>query len=295
LPILVLVHFWSLKYTKRRALKFANFEAIEKIVGRKIISKNLTLLFIRFAILMLLILSAAGTIWWYTGYGSNFNYAILIDVSNSMRANDIEPTRLEAAKEAALEFVDNLPGQAKIGVATFTGTTFIKQRLTEKMDKVKDAIKSVDVESIGGTSIGDAMVTTSNIIFEEEGGNIIILLTDGQNNVGIDPITAIDYLNEGSVMVYTIGIGTKEGGEFVEGMDILSKLDEPTLVQIADETGGKYFKVSNLNEMKIAFRNVVNFRKKRISKNLTIPFMLIALIGLLIEWGLMNSKYRSLP
>ena len=252
-------------------------------------------MFVRFLILMLLILSASGTIWWHTGYGANFDYAILIDVSSSMMAKDIQPTRLDAAKEAALDFIDALPGQAKIGVVTFTGTAFIKQRLTERMSEVKNAINEVTVEAVGGTAIGDAMVTTSNVIFDKEEANVIILLTDGQTNIGIDPIGAVEYLSDNSVMVYTIGIGTEGGGSFVEGSDILSKLDEDTLIQIAEETGGRYFKVSNLDEMKTAFRSVASFRKKRIGSNLTISFMLFALIGLLIEWGLMNSKYRSLP
>ena len=249
----------------------------------------------RFLVLMLLILSASGLIWWHTGYGANFDYAIAIDSSSSMMANDVQPTRLDGAKEAALEFVDSLPGQARIGVVSFTGTTFIKQRLTESVKDVKSAIKDVAVESVGGTAIGDTMVTISNSIFEKNNGNIIILLTDGQSNVGVDSIGALDYLNEKSVMVYTIGIGSVQGGSFIEGSDALSKLDEETLMQIAEQTNGKYFKVNNLDEMKNAFRDVAAFRQKRIGTNLSVSFMLIALIGLLIEWGLMNSKYRSLP
>ena len=295
MPILVIIHFYSLKYTKRRALKFSNFELLEKLSGKKILSKNWTLLFMRFLVLMLLILSASGLIWWHNGYGANFDYAIAIDSSSSMMANDVQPTRLDGAKEAALEFVDALPGQARIGVVSFTGTTFIKQRLTESVKDVKSAIKDVAVESVGGTAIGDTMVTISNSIFEKNNGNIIILLTDGQSNVGVDSIGALDYLNEKSVMVYTIGIGSVQGGSFIEGSDALSKLDEETLMQIAEQTNGKYFKVNNLDEMKNAFRDVAAFRQKRIGTNLSVSFMLIALIGLLIEWGLMNSKYRSLP
>jgi len=276
-------------------LRFANFEVIEKLTGRRIISKNWTLLFVRFAILMLLILGASGTIWWHTGLGSDFNYAILVDVSSSMMADDIKPTRLDGAKEAALDFIDALPGQAKIGVVTFTGTTFIRQRLTDRMGDVEKAIKEITVESIGGSAIGDAMVTTSNVLFKEKESNVIILLTDGQSNVGVDPLGAVEYLNSNNVMVYTIGIGSTEGASFIEGSDIISRLDENTLIEIAEMTGGQYFKVDNLDEMKNAFRSIGGFSRKRIGTNLTISFMLIALILLLIEWGLMNSKYRSLP
>ena len=294
LPILVIIHFWSLKYTKRRALKFANFEAIERVVGKRLISKNWTLLFVRSAVLLFLVFSAAGTVYWYNGVGSDFDYVLLIDGSTSMLADDFSPNRIGAAKEAALSFLDSLRGQANIGVATFTGTTFVKQRLTEDEGAVRNAIEEINVEEIGGTAIGDAMVTAANTFFEKEDGNVIVLLTDGRSNVGVNPIDAIDHLSEKKVMVYTIGVGTEEGGSFVNN-EILSTLDEETLIRIAEDTGGQYFKASNIDELKSAFSNVGNFRNKRLNKPLSVPFMFIALFILLIEWGLMNSKYRSLP
>ena len=294
LPILVIVHFYSMKYTKRKDLKFANFEALERIVGKRLISKNWTLLIIRCTILFLLIFSAAGTVYWYTGWGSEFDYVLLIDGSTSMMADDFSPNRIEAAKEAANVFVDSLKGKANIGVATFTGTIFVKERLTDEKNKVKNAINKIEIEEIGGTAIGDAMVTISNTMFEDDKSNIIILLTDGQNNVGISPETAIEYLNDNKVMVYTIGMATEEGGTFA-GLGSLSTLDEETLQLIAGNTGGKYFSAKNLEDLKKAYRSIGSFEKKRLSKKLGISFMIIALFLLLIEWGLMNSKYRTLP
>ncbi|MBI2105326.1 VWA domain-containing protein [Candidatus Woesearchaeota archaeon] len=294
MPVLVIIHFLSLRYTKRRGLKFANFEVIEKIIGRKIVSKNWLLLSTRLIILSSLILGVSGMTVWYNGRGSDFNYGLLIDASTSMAANDYNPSRISAAKEAALIFLDSV-GSAKMGVVTFTGTTFVKQRLTENFDDVRETINNINLESVGGTAIGDALVVGSNLFFPDakEGNNVLILLTDGQSNVGLSVKDAIPFLLDNNVLVYTIGIGTIEGGEFAE--DIVSRLDEETLMFIADETGGEYHRVENTNQLRNVFENLAELKIKRISKDLTVSLLLFGVISLLVEWGLMNSKYRSLP
>ena len=276
-------------------MRFANFEAIEKLSGKKLMSKNFSLLFLRFFILMFLILAAAGTTYWYTGAGSSFDYAILIDGSVSMLAEDYEPNRLEAAKEAAKNFVDAFPGQINIGVATFTGTTFIKEKITDNKGNVKNAISDITIEEVGGTAIGDAMVTASNLLFTKEEGNVLVILTDGQNNVGLHPFDAVTYLNDKKILVYTIGIGTIEGGAFIQGSDIVSRLNEETLQIIASETGGKYFRAEDINELKDVFSTIAKSKTKRLSYHLSIPLMLFGLSLLLIEWSLMNTKFRSIP
>ena len=121
----------------------------------------------------------------------------------------------------------------------------------------------------------------------------MILLTDGQSNVGLDIKDAIPFLLDNNVLVHAIGIGTVEGGEFVE--DIVSKLDENTLNFITKETGGSYFKAGDTEQLKSIFEDIAVLKTKRINKNLTIPLLIIGVILLLVEWGLMNSKYRSLP
>ncbi len=296
----MIIHFISLRYTRRKGLKFANFSVIEKITGKKIMSKNWTLLFIRLIILSCLILSAGGATVWYTGRGSDFNYGLLIDASVSMAADDFKPSRIGAAKEAALIFV-NAVGSARVGVVTFTGTTFVKQRLTDDLGDVKNVIEKINIESVGGTAIGDTLVVGSNLFFsgkESATGidgkdNVLILITDGQSNVGLDVKDAIPFLLDNNVLVHTIGIGTAEGGEFIE--DIVSKLDEDTLKFIAKETGGSYFRAGDANELKNIFEDLAKLRIKRINKNLTVALLLVGIVLLLIEWGLMNSKFRSLP
>ena len=91
-----------------------------------------------------------------------------------------------------------------------------------------------------------------------------------------------------------MGIGTLEGGNFVGDVGV-SRLDEETLKFIAIETGGRYFHADNSDQLKDAFGEIAQLRLKRVSKDLTLIFLLTSVVLLLIEWGLMNTKYRSLP
>lgn len=289
-PILIVSHFLSLWYTKRRALKFSSFEAIEKISGRASAPKDLFILFLRILILFVLVFSISGAVIWYYGEASDSDFVIALDASSSMLASDYSPNRLEAAKSAALAFVDSAPPGARIGVISFSGSTYIKHKLSDDQSKVRDSIRSIEVEYMGGTAIGEAIITSCNLLLSGERGRVIILLTDGQNNVGINPADAVSYANENLVTIYTIGIGTKTGGK-VAGMDMISKIDEETLEDIAKNTGGKYFHAESLSSLVNSFKEIAKTGKKKISIALT-PYLLFILVALLfLDWGVYGIKY----
>ncbi|UCD03646.1 MAG: VWA domain-containing protein, partial [Candidatus Woesearchaeota archaeon] len=121
IPIIIAFHFFSVNYKKRRALNFANFDAIERITGTELISKNIVLLVLNIVIATVLIFSAAGLTLWYAEPVSSFNYVIGIDSSKSMEADDFYPNRLEFAKATAIDFVRSLPDTTNVGVISFSG------------------------------------------------------------------------------------------------------------------------------------------------------------------------------
>ena len=301
IPLLIITHFFVLNYLNRRAVKFANFEAVKRVTGSKLelknvktVSKNRLLLIIRTFVLLFLIISIAGPVLWYSGQSSEFDFVIAIDASSSMLADDFYPYRLDSARKASSLFVNNIKARTKIGVVSFAGTSFVEQDLTDELRKAETAINNIRIKKTGGTDIGGAITTSSNLLLTEKNARVIILLTDGQSTVGTLIDEAIEYANKNYITINTIGIGTEEGGTFIKS-NLLSKLDEPTLIEIAQKTGGKYYRADSKESLTNAFEEISESSQKKISVDLSMGLIMITLALLLIEWGMINTKYRTLP
>src|SRR3989344_6029382 len=287
LLILILSHSVTFKNTRKKALRFANFEAISRVTGEEFIKKNVYLLVIRLIILALIVLAVSGTAITYTGISTSSNYVIALDTSASMLVQDINQNRLAAAQDMSISFLDFLPSRTKVGLITFAGTVLIKSSLETDFEKLKNLIKLIDVSQMGGTNLENTIVTSTNLLIADQDlvSKVIILITDGQSNIGIPLETAVNYAIDNKVLIHTIGIGT----------DDVSKLDEENLRNIADLTGGKFFRAESKEKLLESFREISKFNRKKISVDMTFTFMLIALFFLLIEWGLINTKHKIIP
>ncbi|MEM3877555.1 MAG: VWA domain-containing protein, partial [Candidatus Woesearchaeota archaeon] len=293
-------HFFVFGFLKRRAIRFANFEVIRRIVGPQgnianvhFVSSNILLLLIRVFSLTLLILASAGAQLRYRALVTSQSFVIAIDASSSMLANDVIPNRLSAAKESAFSFVNSL-SQGRVGVIDFAGAAFVKQPITDDLLSVKSSIKTIEVENVGGTAIGEAIITASNMLSQEQFAKTIILITDGQNNVGAGIDEAIEHANAYNIAIYTIGIGTEQGGSFIK-TELVSKLDEDSLKTIAEKTGGSYFKASTPEELKSAYQQIISARVRNTAFNLSEVFLPLGIILIFLEWTLLNTRYRTLP
>ena len=293
IPILVITHFLSIRYTSKKALKFANFPAIEKITGEKLITKNTTILVTRSIILILAIMAAAGSTLVINKQTTNTDFVLAIDASSSMLATDYSPNRLEAAKQAALSFISNLPSNTPIAIVSFAGTSFVDSQLTDDHSKAKAAINNIEAKRVGGTDIGGAIINSANLLSSSKNSKAVILLTDGRSNVGQSLEEAIEYANDNKITVNTIGIGTAAGGQITE--DILLTLDEETIKNIAIKTSGKYIFAEDSNQLSDAYLTLLDLSTGKVPINLSIIFLISAIILLLVEWGLINTRYKILP
>lgn len=304
IPLLIISHFFISKNLKTSAWRFANFEAIQRITGGKPtltnaikLNRNIILLLIKCLILALLIFAAAQTTFWYTGKSPNSNFVIAIDASSSMLARDFEPNRLEAAKESAEIFVDTVGSTTKIGVISFSGESFVEQQLLSDKFRTKETIKKISSRAVAGTDLSGAIISASNMLSGEASSTkskTIILLTDGRSTTGASIKEGVDYANKNNVGVYTIGLGTKEGGSFAN-IDLVSTVDDDSLTFIAESTGAKYFRTANEEELKQAYLTIANSKEENVSKELTMPLLMIGLALIFIEWGLAATKFRTLP
>lgn len=301
-PFLVAIHFFTLKQSRAAVIKFSNFEAIERVARGDVLgtpyrgllrNKNLGLLILRALVYCLLILSIAGTTVSYKGKTSSFDYVFAIDSSSSMLADDFQPTRLAAAKDAAISFIDLIPAGASIGVVTFASTSIVELRPTSNKQEIKDTIFNINFHESGGTAIGDAIITSTNL-FTTNKSKTIILLTDGQNNVGVEPDLAMQYAKQNDATIHTIGVATKEGGK-VSSINLISKLDEGLLKKISQETNGGFFIVDDIQGLSEAFKQIASSTERLLSIDISWILLISAIALLGLEWVLINTIYKTIP
>jgi Ca-activated chloride channel family protein len=207
---------------------------------------------------------------------------LAFDVSRSMSADDLEPTRMEAAKAAATAFVERQPPGIRVGVVAFSDNGFAVQAPTNDAEEVRAAIGRLMPQR--GTSVGLGLVTALNTIAvaAAEGGPnlysnltpgptaeptpvppgrfesaVIVLLSDGDNNEEPDPLAvALEARNRG-VRVFTVGIGSAEGATLnIEGFNVHTRLDEAALRQIAELTGGAYYNAANQEQLQAIYADI---------------------------------------
>tara|TARA_R110002020_G_scaffold114593_2_gene263493 strand:- start:115468 stop:116466 length:999 start_codon:yes stop_codon:yes gene_type:complete len=234
-----------------------------------------------------------------------------IDVSSSMLARDLKPNRLVALKEVASDFIRKRPND-RIGLVVYAGESFTQTPITSDKSIVLGALKEITYGQLNdGTAIGMGLATAVNRLKESKAkSKIIILLTDGVNNSGfIEPQTAAELAVEFDIKTYTIGIGTNGNaltpisynpdGSFRYGMRQV-EIDEKLLENIADVTGGEYFRATNNDKLEAIYEEINKLEKTEVEEfkyyqyeEKFRPWVLLALGLLLFEWLLRNTLFRS--
>jgi Ca-activated chloride channel family protein len=295
-PILIAVHWISLRFLRRRAVVFANFNAVARVLGSgRDLSKNTIPLILRSFAIVVITLAISGMEIKDEVLHTDFDFVIAIDTSSSMMVSDYQPNRLEAAKQASLQFLDLLKSTTtQVGVVEFSSVAYTSISPTKDVEAVKRAITGISWSKSGGTAIGDALVTSSNLFVSSERPEAIILLTDGQSNMGSVLPKALELMIDKGTVVYVIGIGTPEGSHF-GNFTISSKLDEDSLRLISESTGGSYFRVDSSDALNEAFSRLATSSKAFERIPLDLYLLLIGLTTLIIEWIIINTKYRTLP
>lgn len=201
-----------------------------------------------------------------------------IDVSASMLARDLKPNRLEALKEVAAEFIKGRPND-RIGLVEYAGESYTKTPITSDKAIVLRSLDDIQYNTIieGGTAIGMGLATSVNRLKDSKAkSKVIILLTDGVNNTGfIDPKIASELAVEYGIKVYTIGLGTngmalspigiRPNGQFQYGR-VQVEIDEELLKEIADATGGKYFRATNNKKLAEIYEEINKLEKTEIEE-----------------------------
>ena len=238
---------------------------------------------------------------------------LALDISESMRAEDFEgANRIQTAKSVINDFLGHRESD-RIGLVVFAGESFTLCPLTLDYPVLAELLSDVEIGQLeDGTAIGDALATaTHRLRASASKTKIVILLTDGENNAGsITPETAASLAASDGIKVYTIGMG-KEGGARIPYADttfgkryreVLTYLDEGTLKQIANTTGGSYFRATDTQSLKQIYAEIDRFEKTKfevtntiIHKELVGYFLIPTMLLLGIEILLSNTVLRKIP
>jgi Ca-activated chloride channel homolog len=300
IPLFIISHFFFLRRSKSKAMKFANVETIRRISGEKLITKNIVHLVLRVFIIFCLIIAVAGTKYWYLGQSSNVNYVFALDTSASMTSEDVKPTRFMASVDNIKAVVSDLNVRTKLGLVTFAGITEVQQTLTTSKIAFLVALEKTSISPTGGTDMPGAIITSTNLLLTRPTeGKSIILISDGVNTLGAsvsDPIKdAVSYARQNQVIIHTIGVGTNQGpvGYLPEYYNISSTFNADTLKYIANATGGDYFYAESSDQLRQSLNYLSkNATRQYIDVDLSFIALLLAVVLLFIEWGLANTLYR---
>ena len=238
---------------------------------------------------------------------------LAVDISGSMLARDFQPDRLTAAKEVASQFVANRQGD-RIGLVVFAGEAFTQTPLTTdqaSLQTLLGRLRSGVVED--GTAIGNGLATALNRLRESDSkSKVVILLTDGVNNRGqIAPLTVADIAKEQNIKVYTIGVGRNgtapypvfdERGRELYTVDMKVEIDEKMLREIADKTGGEYFRATDKTSLERIYAQIDKMEKSKVEKvDIThvheeyLLFVLVAIALLLMEFLVKYIILKRIP
>ena len=283
IPAAVLVYILLQRRKRKAALRFANLAMVKAAMGSKAgLRRHIpAILFLISLSVMLFAVSRPAAV--VTLPSTRGTVILAMDISGSMRATDVEPTRLAAAKAAALQFIDQHPINVKIGVVAFAGTSNNVQVPTSNREEVAMAIDRLRNQR--GTAVGSGIFNSLVAIFDDlefdlmpsdgpmgaplgqrnsieqntpdpvppgtYSSAVIVLLTDGRTTAGPDPIRAARQAADLGVRVFTVGLGTNQGSIVgFGGRSMRVTLDEETLRTIAETTDGKYFQAGSESDLK---------------------------------------------
>jgi len=309
LPLLVAVYVVLTKRRKKLALRYSSLSILKEAAGGASVKRHVPPAVFLAAIAGML-LAGARPAAIVTLPSQHETVILAMDVSGSMRAEDVKPNRLAAAQTAARTFIEETPKSTRIGIVAFAGSASLVQAPTQSRTDAIAAIEQFQLQH--ATAVGSGILVSLKALFPEAefdpfnlgpgrasaaagggapvkpgsyGPAAVILLTDGQTTTGPDPVEAARVAAARGVRVFTVGVGTPEGEILTgEGWSIRVRLDEDALRQIADVTGAEYFYAGTAADLKQVYealnsRLVMEKKETEITALFAVAAALLALLS----------------
>lgn len=323
LLLLLLIPYllWYILYRKRSEPTFTMsdtyaYNSIKKSWRMRILHLPVFLRIVTFVCIVIILARPQTHNSWGNKSVEGIDIMLAMDVSTSMLAEDLKPNRMEAAKKVAAEFISDRAND-NIGLTIFAGEAFTQCPMTTDHASLLNLLQGVrtDIASRGliadGTAVGMGLANAVSRLKESKAkSKVIILLTDGSNNMGdISPLTAAQIAKSLGIRVYTIGVGTNTVAPYpvmvggtTQYVNVPAEIDTKTLKDIAQSTDGGFYRATNNAELKEIYNDIDRLEKtkmdvKKFSKRYEAyePFALIAILSLLLEILLRLTILRRIP
>ncbi|MBO8471287.1 MAG: VWA domain-containing protein [Bacteroidetes bacterium] len=315
IPVLLIIHYLYLEIAERKPHLRVSTSVPWKLSGGSVLGwiRHLPFAFRILAVVMIIIAMARPRSSQEMDRVDTEGIDIMLtmDVSTSMLARDFKPDRISAAKDIAIEFISQRPSD-RIGIVVFAGESYTQCPLTTDRATLINLMKEVQTDLIeDGTAIGNGLATAVARLKDSNAkSRVVILLTDGVNNRGeITPQTAAEIAKTYGVRVYTIGVGAMGTAPYpvmtpwgVDVQNVRVEIDEELLSEIAETTGGRYFRATDNTKLMEIYSEINKMEKDRttidsfpVYKELFGRYAFIALLALMLELVLKLFVIRRLP
>ncbi len=321
-PALVAAYILAQRRRQKYALRYASLSLVKEALGRGPGWRRHVpaILFLTAMTVMIAALARPAAI--VVLPSQQGTIILTLDNSGSMRADDVKPSRMEAAKAAAKAFVAKQPKSQRVGVVGFAGTASLVQPPTRDHDAINAAIDRLTLQR--ATAIGSGILTSLNAILEEYGDRpvsfqpepfggeqqsaplaqgepistaIIVLMSDGQSNTGPPPLEVVEQAASRGIKIYTVGLGSPDGTIITfYNRAMRVRLDEETLKRIAEKTNAAYFRAGTDTDLKEIYENLGSrlvFKPERME--ITALFAAVAAFLMLGAGGLSLLWFNRLP
>lgn len=318
IPLLVMLYLWMQRRRAQIALRYGSLGLVQQASGRGVgVRRHIpAILFLLGLTVLFLALARPQMV---IGLPKVEGIVILaFDVSGSMAAEDFEPNRLEAAKAVAIDFVSRQPSTVKVGVVAFSESGLSVQIPSADQTAIIDAIERLKPQR--GTSLANGIVASLNTIANLTGqepivgfegadvapplnatpevsadqSSVIVLFTDGENNMNPDPVEAALLAAERGVRIHTIAVGSPEGTELtVNGFTVFTQVDEAALQQISEITQGIYYNAQDEEDLREVYESIEpRLKIEEEAQEVTAVFAGVSILILLIG-GLLSLLWFS--
>ncbi len=320
IPFLTALFIWMLFWKKKALQRFGEWSIIHRLIPGKSNSRiilKFVLLMVGYIFLVIGIANPQIGSKLVEGERKGIDIMIALDVSNSMLAEDIKPSRLEMSKQAISKLIDNL-GNDRIGIVIFAGNAYMQLPITTDYSAAKMFLANIDTKIVPtqGTAIGEAIEMCTGAFKDETHSRVIIIISDGENHED-DALGAARKAAEKGVVVYTVGMGLTEGAPIPEynkynqmtgykkdrtGSTVVTKLNESMLQQIASAGKGVYVRANNTQSgLKTITEEIDKLEKTKFESKIFSDyedrfqyFIGVTLIFLLLELFIFERKSKWL-